>query len=76
MAKKNHVECIDKVRSELKNADPSLGWVRFKLAGSNGITGQAIEYSQTIKKKDGTEKVVEKKSFVTHDYCPFCGGKY
>jgi len=76
MSNRKHVECIKKQREAIKSADPSVGWVRFKCAGDNGITGQYIEYSQTVKKRDGSEKVVEKKSFITHDYCPFCGEKY
>jgi len=28
---KNH-DCISKVRTELKEADPTLGWVRFELS--------------------------------------------
>ncbi|MGN6478314.1 MAG: hypothetical protein ACTHKV_13900 [Flavipsychrobacter sp.] len=80
---KNH-DCISKVREQLKAADPSLGWVRFDMSTikdmskKDGInmTGQRIEYSYKHTKKDGT--VIEKtgKSFVTHDYCPFCGKKY
>lgn len=73
---KTHVECFDNVRKQLKGADASVGYVRFKLVGVNGLSGQYIEYSQTIKKKDGTEKTVEKKSYVTHLYCPFCGKKF
>lgn len=76
MANQHHVECINKVRTQLKSADSSIGWIKFKLAGSNGVTGQYIEYAQSVTKKDGTTRSVNKKSFVTHDYCPFCGEKY
>lgn len=80
---KNH-DCISKVRKQLKDADPSLGWVRFDLSTiqdmskKNGIemTGQRIEFSYKHKKKDGTEVEKIGKSFVTHAYCPFCGKKY
>ena len=81
---KNH-DCISRVREELKAANPDMiSWIRFDLSTikdmskKNGInmTGQRIEYAYNHKKKDGT--VVEKtgKSFITHDYCPFCGKKY
>lgn len=76
MSNRKHTNCIKKIRKQIKDADPSIGWIRFRLAGDNGITGQYIEYSQTTAKRDGTEKTVEKKSFITHDYCPFCGEKY
>lgn len=72
----NHEECWNKVRKQLKDADKSLGWVRFGLVGPKGQSGQVIEYSQTIIKKDGSEKTVQKKSFITHDFCPFCGKKF
>ena len=71
-----HVDCINKVRQQLKAADSSIGWIRFGLAGDNGITGQAIEYSQTITKRDGTTKQITGKSYVAHDFCPFCGERY
>ena len=80
---KNH-DCISRVRKELKDANPGMGWVKFSLStikdasdkDSIEMTGQAIEYSYQHKKKDGT--IIDKtdKSFVTHDYCPFCGKKY
>lgn len=77
-------DCISKVRQQIKDANPSIGWVRFDLStirnesNLNGVdkTGQRIEYSYKHTKKDGT--VVEKtaKSFITHDFCPFCGKRY
>jgi hypothetical protein len=80
---KNH-DCITRVRKELKENNLDMGWVRFDLSTIKDIskktgiemTGQRIEYNYQQKKKDGT--TVEKigKSFVTHDYCPFCGKKY
>ena len=80
---KNH-DCISRVRNELKEANPEMGWVRFDcstikdMKSKNGIemTGQRIEYSYKHKKKDGTEIEKIGKDFVTHDYCPFCGEKY
>jgi len=80
---KNH-DCISKVRTELKEADPTLGWVRFELSNikstsqKDGIvkTGQAISYSYEHTKKDGTKITKIGKSFVSHDFCPFCGEKY
>lgn len=81
---KNH-DCLSRVRQELKDANPDMiGFIFFDLStikdmsNNSGIkmTGQGISYGYQHKKRDGT--IVEKrgKSFVTHDYCPFCGEKY
>lgn len=80
---KNH-DCISRVRKELKDANPNIGWVRFDLSTIKGtatktgieMTGQGIEYSYRHKKISGTTIEKTGKSFVTHDYCPFCGEKY
>lgn len=80
---KNH-DCLTGIRKELKAANPDMGFIRFDLssirdiASTKGIemTGQRIEYSYQHKKRDGSTIVKTAKSFVTHDYCPFCGKKY
>ena len=77
-------DCISIVRQQLKDADPTLGWVKFELSTIQDLskrdglkkTGQAISYSYIHTKKDGTAVEKTAKSFVTHDYCPFCGKKY
>lgn len=76
----NH-NCIERVRKELMDADPSLKTVRFLLSTItdgkvSDMTGQPIEVSFEKRKKDGQTKTVYQKSFVAHDYCPFCGEKY
>lgn len=82
--KSNH-DCISKVRANLKAQSPDIGWIRFDLSTivsssdespQINKTGQRIEYSITKKKRDGTVVQKTEKSFVTHDYCPFCGEKY
>jgi len=80
---KNH-DCISKVRTELKEANPDLGWIRFELSTIVNTsqkeriekTGQAIVYSYEHTKKDGTKIQKTGKSFVSHSFCPFCGEKY
>lgn len=77
-------DCISKVRKQLKEEDPTIGWVKFDYSTVHDLkdpnplykTGQRMEYSYNHTKKDGT--VVEKtgKSFVSHDFCPFCGEAY
>ena len=73
--------CIDKVTKQLMDADPALKTVRIGFSTitdgkTSNMTGQPVEVSFEKKKKDGTTKTVYEKSFVTHDYCPFCGKKY
>lgn len=41
-----------------------------------GKTGQRIEVKELKKKKDGTEYHKWRKSFIAHQYCPFCGEEY
>lgn len=75
-------DCISKLRKKMKKDDPSLHWIKFDIsdiedADDVGMkTGQRIEFSYSHTKKDGT--VIEKKgkSYVTHDFCPFCGEAY
>lgn len=79
----NH-DCISKVRKELKNESPEMGWVKFDCSNVHNMndpdpiykTGQRFEYSYRHTKKDGT--IIEKigKSFISHDFCPFCGEEY
>jgi hypothetical protein len=72
-----HLQCLEKVRKEIMDADPNITFVRFRLAGINGITGQAIEIGTKYKsKKQQKELVRQTLDMVTHDYCPFCGEKY
>lgn len=77
----NHKKCIDKVRKEVMEANPEIKHIRFKLTTIyNGkrsdITGQEIEITEEVTKKDGSKKMKNSKSFVSHTYCPFCGKKF
>lgn len=70
----NHKKCIDKIRKQIMKADPNIRYVRFDLANitdgsKTDMTGQRIEVGYENKKKVD-------KSFIEHDFCPFCGGKY
>lgn len=77
-------DCLQKVREALKEADPKLTYVRFELSTIRDIddnkseprTGQAIEYGYNHTKKNGEVVTKSAKSFVSHEYCPFCGKKY
>ncbi len=83
----DHARCLDKVRKQIMKASPELKYVRFDL--SNIIswdennkrsrypkTGQRIVVGFDKKRKDGTVVSKEEKSFISHDYCPYCGKKY
>lgn len=80
---KNH-DCLSKVREQIMKADPSVKWVRFNYgniqdtAAKNPTikTGQGIEVGFVKTKRDGSKVDKTEKSFITHDFCPFCGLKY
>ena len=40
------------------------------------MTGQRITFNYTHTMRNGKQIEKTGKSFVTHDYCPFCGKKY
>ena len=83
---KNHEKCIDKVRKQIMEANPELKYVHFDLVnivswdGNKRSkyfkTGQRTSSGYNHKKKDGTIVQKEQKSFVAHEFCPFCGEKY
>lgn len=83
----DHKACIDRRREQIMTANPDVNYVRFdmdniKSTYENGYrnlfykTGQRITIGFDHKKKDGTVVGKEEKSFIAHDYCPFCGKKY
>lgn len=81
----NH-NCIGKIREKMITETPSINYIRFDLSRiesfknnkSNGIrkTGTNIWIGIEKVNKNGDKKIVEKKSFITHKYCPWCGEKY
>jgi len=40
------------------------------------VTGQGLELNYKYTKKNGESIMKNRKSYVAHDYCPFCGTKY
>lgn len=77
--------CIEKVRKELIKQDDKIEYIRFQLSTISSVpsyededikTGQEIHIGYKHKRKDGTIVPKERKTFVTHTYCPFCGVKY
>lgn len=79
-------DCISIVRKNLMKQDTSLKYIYFDLSTINtwvggkridqNKTGQRLTLGCIRKKKDGTTVVKDEKSFIAHDYCPFCGKKY
>lgn len=74
MAKHN---CVDKLRKKIMKADPTIKYIRFELAdlmdandmNAEPSTGQRVFVGYSDKKK-------ERKTFVAHSHCPFCGERY
>lgn len=82
----DHTKCLDKVRKQIMQGT-DLKYVRFDMStvksyGDNNErsqfykTGQRITIGFDKKRRDGTVVLKEEKSFVAHDYCPFCGKKF
>lgn len=77
----DHGKCLARVRREIMKANPELKAVYFNLANVSTshnrykYTGQSITYITEYKKRDGSIGKREGKSFVAHDYCPYCGKK-
>lgn len=78
-------KCLETIRKNII-ANEKANYVRIDCSTitvrlENGksienVTGQRIEVGYDHTKRDGTIQKKEYKSFVTHDYCPFCGKLY
>ncbi|MBP4137429.1 hypothetical protein [Flavobacterium geliluteum] len=78
-------ECLNEIRQNIIENEKA-SYVRIDCsnirrttegeADKECLTGQRIEIGYNHIKRDGEIKKKERKSFVTHDYCPFCGDKY
>ena len=74
--------CNAKIREQLKDNNPAITAVYFDLSniGSFGsdkrITGQKVEVYYNHTMKSGEVRNKKRNSFVSHQYCPFCGKKY
>jgi hypothetical protein len=79
-------KCLEEVR---KNLIESLNanYVRIDMSTisvTNGdgkrtkenITGQRIEVGYNHVRRDRGIQQKERKSFIAHQFCPFCGGEY
>lgn len=78
-------KCLDEIRNNIiknENAnyvaiDCSTIRIRFENApDKENITGQRIEIGYNHTKRNGEVIKKHRKSFVTHDYCPWCGTKH
>lgn len=78
-------KCLETLRKNIiKNEkanyvriDCSTIRVRFENGNElENVTGQRIEIGYDHVKRDGTIQKKERKSFVSHDFCPFCGKEY
>lgn len=77
--------CLEKIRKNIisnENAnyvriDCSTIRVRFEQGKDmENVTGQRIEIGYNHVKRDGSIQKKQRKSFITHDFCPFCGAEY
>ena len=76
--------CNATVRKGIMTNNPNITAVYFEQSNIQNVaskdrvwkTGQTIEvhYNHTLKNGEIREK--HRKSFVAHQYCPFCGKKY
>ena len=78
--------CNAKVREGLMANNAAITSVYFDLSNIQSFernkpvggakTGQKIEVYYDKVMKNGEVRNVKRNSFVSHDYCPFCGKKY
>lgn len=77
--------CVEEVRKDLIES-LNANYVRIDMSTINttengkvvkeNLTGQRIEVGYNHVKRDGGIQRKERKSFISHVFCPFCGVKY
>jgi hypothetical protein len=83
MSNEKH-DCIGAIRTAMMQEDSTIKSVRFELSsivsmdkrGGDFKTAQEVSIVRKHTKKDGSVVDKTEKTFVTHQYCPFCGEKY
>lgn len=79
-------KCIEEIRQNLIES-LNANYVRIDMSTisvtdnegkriKEDITGQRIEVGYNHVKRDGGIQKKERKSFVAHRFCPFCGVEY
>jgi hypothetical protein len=78
-------KCLEKIRKNIISNE-GANYVRIDCSNirvrfENGkdlenVTGQRIEIGYNHVKRDGSIQKKERKSFIAHDFCPFCGKEY
>jgi len=81
-------DCVKNIKEALKEQDANLQVVDFELDNvysvgadgkkqGNACTGQPVILMYQIpKKRSEGFRFVNRKSFIAHMFCPFCGVKY
>lgn len=75
--------CLEEIKKDICK-DSSVNYVdidcstitNFNKKESGYKTGQRININYRYFLKNGDSRVKNKKSFITHTFCPFCGIKY
>jgi ribosome-associated protein YbcJ (S4-like RNA binding protein) len=76
--------CLKELVEFWKEDDPNFIRAEFELStikqirSGNGIrmTGQSVHITEKYIKRNGEVTTRTRKTFVSHNYCPFCGKKY
>lgn len=76
-------DCIKKLYEEIKK-EKDVKYSKISLStivdynSKNPInkTGQQLRIIYRHKRKDGIETEKTENTFITHNFCPFCGKKY
>lgn len=77
--------CLETIRKNIiSNEDANYvridcSTIRIRFEGGKdleNVTGQKIEIGYNHVKRDGSIQKKERKSFIAHDFCPFCGKEY
>lgn len=78
-------DCIEKVRAAVLKANKNMTGLVFDHANIKSTrpvknrvikTGQSVQYSIAHTKRDGSVVTKWKRSFIVHEFCPFCGNKF
>lgn len=76
--------CLQQIREDIMKADTSISAIVYDHSNIINLkdrekpakTGQGVTVFFTAVDKAGKRTAKTKKTFIVHEYCPFCGQKY